>query len=341
MSTLTETRKKNTRYRSIGVVGTGKYIPEKLVTNEWVENQCGLESGYVALKTGIESRFFAEENQNASDLAYKAAIKAITDCGVDTDDINLVICCTFTSDYVYPSMSSKLHKMLGLRNAGTFDVMANCTGFQVGLSVGKDMMQGDRSIKHCLVVGAALQNRFINWTDPNASIYFGDGAGAAVLSDVPDGFGIIASDIFTKSESYEAVRMRGGGSSFPITEDNVNEGLQFYELNGIEVWKQAIVNQPKSIRRCLDKMNRTLDDVDHLIFHQANKNLIEYLMAKMRKPIGDTTINVTKYGNTADASIAITLDEAKSAGSLKKGDLVLISGVGAGFIFGTTALIWH
>lgn len=327
--------------RNVGVIGVGKYIPEIKIENSWIENKCGLPSGFITEKTGIEGRYFAEQSQNASDLALNAALEAMNNSGVAKEDINLVICCTFTADYVYPSMSAKIHSLLGLKNAGTFDVMANCTGFQVGMTVACDMMRADSTIKNCLVIGAALQNRFINWNDPSAALYFGDGAGAIVLSDVPEGYGILASDIFTKSEAYEAVRMRGGGSSYPISLENVNKGLQFYELNGIEVWKQAIVNQPKSIKRCLEKTGFTVEDVNHFVFHQANKNLIQYLMRKMNKPIEMTTLNVHKYGNTADASMAIALADAQNSGALSRGNLIILSGVGAGFIFGSLAIRWY
>jgi 3-oxoacyl-[acyl-carrier-protein] synthase III len=230
--------------------------------------------------------------------------------------------------------------LVGAVNAGTFDITANCTGFQVALTVGADRMNADKTISNVLVVGAALQSRFINWNDANSSIYFGDGAGAVVLGRVPESYGFIASDIFSNSKVYESVRLRGGGSSFPLTEKNINEGLQFYEVNGLEVWKQVIQNQPKVIKRVLAKAEMNIEDVDFFIFHQANLRLIEYLMAKMHLPLTKTFTNVKEIGNTAEASMAIALDEAVRKNLIKRDQNVLISGVGAGFIFGASLIKW-
>jgi 3-oxoacyl-[acyl-carrier-protein] synthase-3 len=202
-------------------------------------------------------------------------------------------------------------------------------------------MYCDPSIEYGLVMGTALQSRFINWKDPNSAIFFGDGAGAAVLGRVPAGYGILATDVFTNGKVFESVRMRGGGSTHPMRPENIHEGLQYYELDGMEVWKQVVQYQPKSINQALQKVGKTVADVDFFIFHQANLRLIEYLMGKMKQPMSKTYTNVADYGNTADASQAITLCEAMERKLLKRGDLVVVSGVGAGFTFGTTVMRWY
>ena len=326
---------------SVGISGLGKYIPSTKKENGAIEHAAGLPDGYILEKTGIKSRFVADGSENASDMGYSAALMALQNAGISSKKLSLIICCTFTGDYVYPALSCKLQQMLGADGAGTFDVMANCTGFQVGLSVASDKMLADASLEYVLVVGVALQSRFIDWTDPSSSIYFGDGAGAAVLTRVPKEYGFRSHQIITNSAAYEAVRMRGGGSSFPMTKDNISDGLQFYELNGLEVWKQAITFQPKAIRGCLEKINKGVADVDFFILHQANVNLIEYQMKRMGKTAANTLINVDKYGNTADASMAIAFCEAVENGLLNRGDLVVLSGIGAGFVFGASALIWY
>jgi 3-oxoacyl-[acyl-carrier-protein] synthase-3 len=172
-------------------------------------------------------------------------------------------------------------------------------------------------------------------------MYFGDGSGAAVLGRVPPGYGVLSTEIFTNPKVFESVRLRGGGSSHPLRQENINEGLQYYEINGLEVWKQVIQYQPTAIARALEKIGKTVADVDFFIFHQANLRLIEYLMGKMRQPMTKTYTNVAEIGNTADASLAIALCDAVSAGLVRRDQLVVISGVGAGFTFGATVIRWY
>lgn len=325
----------------VGVVGVGRYVPSKVITNEDVERWTKIPAATITEKTGVVRRYIAEDGETASGMSAAAARQALESAGVAPEQLGLVVGCTFTGDYVYPAMACKVQGLIGATNAGAFDVMANCTGFQVGLGVAADRMRTDPTITHSLVVGTALQSRFINWSDPESAIYFGDGSGAAILGRVPDGYGVLSNEVFTNPVVFEAVRLRGGGSSHPMRPDNVHQGLQYYEMNGLEVWKQVVQFQPRVIRRVLEKIGKTTADVDFFIFHQANLRLIEFLMAKMKQPMSRTFTNVAEIGNTADASLAIALADAVQAGRIKRGDLVVISGVGAGFTFGATALRWY
>jgi 3-oxoacyl-[acyl-carrier-protein] synthase-3 len=331
----------NCHSHGIGIIGTGKYLPLQRVTNSTIETNCGLPLGAIEAKTGIRNRHIAAEGDTASGYSVAAAQQALRAAKVSADQIDLIVCCTFTGDYVYPALACKVQQLLGARSSGAFDVMANCTGFQVGLAVASDRMKIDPAIKLALVIGTALQSRFIDWTDPDSAMYFGDGSGAAVLGLVPENYGIHASEIFTNGTVFDSVRLRGGGSSFPLRQDNIDCGLQYYEMNGMEVWKQVIQHQPKVIRRSLAKIGKTPADVDFFIFHQANFNLIQFLMAKMKQPMSKTYTNVQEIGNTADASMAIALCDAAQLGLLKHNDLVVISGVGAGFTFGATTMNWY
>jgi len=325
----------------IGVVGVGKYLPEGRITNAELEASCGMPADEIEEKTGIRERRRADDAETSSGMSAIAAERAIASAGITADDIGLIITCTFTGDYIYPAVACRIAEMIGARNAGAFDLLANCTGFQVGLGVAADRLAMDPSVGHALVIGTALQSRFIDYSDAGSCIYFGDGVGAAVLKPVPDGYGILANDVWTNGKPFDAVRLRGGGSSHPMRADNVNQGLQYYQLEGLEVWKQVVQNKPKSMRRALEKAGMTVDDVDFFIFHQANLKLIEFLMGKMRLPMDRTFTNVEEYGNTADASQAITLCDAVEAGCLKRDDIVVVSGVGAGFTFGSTVMRWY
>ena len=331
----------NTAATGIGVIGVGKYVPANIICNEQIESQCNLKRGAILEKTGITKRYVAAENESASSMSAIAARQALESAGIQPESIGLIICCTFTADYVYPALACKVQELIGATHAGAIDLMANCTGFQVGLTVASDRMKCDSSLEYALVIGVALQSRYINWNDPESAMYFSDGAGAAVLGRVPAGYGVIGTELFTNSRVYESVRLRGGGSSHPMRPENIHEGLQYYEMNGMEVWKQVMQFQPKAVRRLLAKINKTTEDVDLFIFHQANLKLIEFLMARMKQPMSKTFTNIAEIGNTADASLAIALHDAVAAGCIQRGNLVVVSGVGAGFTFGATAIHWY
>jgi len=327
--------------QGVGVLGVGKYVPGNLLTNEQIAARTGISAQSIVEKTGVTARYIVEDGDTASGISAIAAKHAIKSAGITPEQIGLIVACTFSGDYIFPAMACKVQGLIGARFAGAFDLMANCTGFQVGLSVMADRMKCDPTLDHGLVLGTALQSRFIDWTDPNSAIYFGDGVGAAVLGRVPSGYGVLSTDVFSNPTVFEAVRLRGGGSSHPLRKDNIDEGLQYYEINGMEVWKQVVQYQPKSIRRALEKIGKKVEDVDFFIFHQANLRLIEYLMAKMKQPMSKTYTNVAEIGNTAEASLAIALCDAVEKGFLKRGQLVVLSGVGAGFTFGTSIIRWY
>jgi 3-oxoacyl-[acyl-carrier-protein] synthase-3 len=326
--------------RSIGILGVGKCVPSQLLTNEDVERGCGLELGTIEAKTGVKKRYIASDSETASELSARACSDALDFAKVSPAEVSTLIACTFTADYVMPALACKVHQILGTSNAGAFDLMANCTGFQVGLNVMADRMACDQAQKYGLVLGAALQSRYVNWSDPDSCMYFGDGFGAALLGEVPDGYGFLAHDVFSNTSVYESVRIRGGGSSFPMRPENINSLLNYYEINGMEVWKQVVQNQPKVMKNALSKAGLSIDDVDFFIFHQANMNLISYLLGKMKVDMSKTHANVTEIGNTAEASMAIALCEAVQQKKIKHGDIVVISGVGAGFTFGASVLKW-
>jgi 3-oxoacyl-[acyl-carrier-protein] synthase-3 len=324
----------------VGILGVGSYIPEKSVESSLVEHWAGLPLGTVEKKTGIRTRYVAEESQPASDLAFRAAQSALASAHVQAEHLDLILCGTFSADYVSPALACKIHRMLGAKHAAAFDLMANCVAFQVALNVASDRLRMDSTSKYALVLGVAVVSRYIDWRDGTSSIYFGDGAGAAVLGKVPLGFGFLSHEVFSNSHAFEAVRIRGGGSSFRREADG-KQPAPYLEMSGLDVWKQAAQYQPIAIKRALEKAELSVTDVDFFVFHQANLHLLEYLMAKLRVPLEKTYINVDRVGNTAEASMAIALSEAVSQKRIKHGDIVVISGVGAGFTFGASVLRWY
>ncbi len=299
------------------------------VTPEWIIE-----------KTGIKRRYIAAKDDRASDYATEAAAEALAMAGVSAEQIDLVIGCTFSGDYIYPPVSAKVQQNIKAQHAQIFDLQANCCGFVTGLTVASDRMLVDSEVRHALVIGVEFCSRYIDRTDVNTAIYLSDGAGAAVLSRIAPGSGILGSAFLTDSSNYEAVRMRGGGSSFPTHGREFDPTIDLMEMNGLATWKQAITHLPTVIRRACAKASVNLSDVDFFIFHQANYNLIDYVIRKIGFDLSRTYTNVQEIGNTGSASPAIALSEAVAKGLLEPGKLVVIAAVGAGFNFAANVWKW-
>ena len=323
-----------------GITSTGSYLPKKKMDNIELSKLCGIPANEIFMKTGIKFRRIAEKDETASMMGLKASKDAIKRSKLNKNDIDLVICCSFSGDYIYPALACKITQLLDLKDPGCFDVMANCTGFQTGIDIAFEKVKNSKGLKNILVVAVAMQSRYINWKDPNSAIYFGDGASAAIVSRVKNGYGHLGSSMISNTTVYDAVRMRGGGSSFVTSKYLKVKNDQSYEVTGLEVWKQVVTNQPKNIKLALKDAKLNLEDIDFFIFHQANANLIKFLMHRLEIPAKKTHTTVHKYANTADASMGVTLHEALIKKKIRKNDIVLISGVGAGFVFGTSIMKW-
>jgi len=284
-----------------------------------VARKTNLNSKEIFKKTGIKSRYFITKNENASFIAYKAALQAIKRSKISKDEIDLVICCTFVGEYQYPCLASKVHKMLDLKDAGAYDINANCTGFQIGITSAAEKIQTDPKIKKVLVIGSAVQSPFLDWKKAENCMYFGDGAGAAIISKLPKGYGMISSATTCYSDAYEDVRLIGGGSSMHADKLNSKtKNFFYYDMNGLETWKHVVIHQPEVIKKALMSAKLKISEIDFFIFHQANKNLLEYLCSKLNISSKKTYTTVEFYGNTADASLAITLNDAIQKKKLQK-----------------------
>jgi 3-oxoacyl-[acyl-carrier-protein] synthase-3 len=325
----------------IGIVGVGHRLPDRIETNEAL---CALlpdtTPEWIVEKTGITQRRLATESDTASGLAIDAAREAIAMAGISAEEIGLVIACTFSADYSFPPVSAKIQHELGALGAQIFDLQANCAGFVTGLTVACDRMRSEEQMRFALVVGVELHTRFVDRSDVNTAIYFSDGAGAAVLGRVADGEGIQSSAFFTDSSNYEAVRFRKGGSTYAGANGSMPPEAQFIEQNGLATWKQAITHLPATVKRALAKADTRLDEVDLFVFHQANLNLIQYLVRKLHQPLERTYTNVERIGNTGAASVAIALSEAVREGRLHRGDTLVLGAVGAGFNFAASVWRW-
>lgn len=325
----------------ICISGVGHHLPTQTEDNEMLCRNLDVTPDWIVAKTGIERRHIAAPDDSASGYAITAARRALSSAGVAASEIDLIIVCTFSGDYIFPPVSAKVQLELGAADAQIFDLQANCTGFVTGLTTASDRMRVDPTVRHALVIGVELCSRYIDRTDVNTAIYLSDGAGAAVLSRSAPELGIKASAFHTDASNFEAVRMRGGGSSHGLIGRTYDPAIDRMEMNGLATWKQAITHLPKVIRRACEKSNVALEDIDFMIFHQANYNLIEYIVKKMRLPMSKTFTNVREIGNTGAASLAIALSEAVEKRLLHDGDTVLLAAVGAGFNFGASVWTWH
>jgi len=322
------------------ILGVGHHLAGVVEENDELCRNLDVTPEWILEKTGIKRRYLAAPDDTASDFAVKAALRAIAGAGVAAGEIDMIVACTFSADYTFPPLSAKIHKEIGAKGGQIFDLQANCAGFVSGLTAASDRMAADPSVRNALVVGVELNSRYIDRTNLDSVIYHSDGAGAAVLGRRDGGEGIISSAFHTDSSNYEAVRVRGGGSSFPVMGRAAPADTDVMELNGLATWKQAITHLPAVVRTALRKANAELDDVDFFVFHQANYNLIEYIVRKMGADLSRTYTNVQEIGNTGAASVAIALSEAVDRGLIKPSQTVVLAAVGAGFNFGASVWRW-
>ena len=324
----------------VGIVGVGHHLPSNVENNDALCRRLSVTPEWIVEKTGIQRRYLAAPGDSASEYAGDAARKAMDMAGIDASQVDMIIACTFSGDYIFPPLSAKLHQDLGVKGAQIFDIQANCSGVVAGLTAASDRMFMDDSVRYALVVGVELCSRYVDRTDVNTAIYLSDGAGAIVLGRCDADRGIFSSAFFTDSSNYESVRMRGGGSSFPLNGRAYDSAIDSMEMNGIATWKQAITHLPTVMRRACEKAGTSINEVDFFIFHQANLRLIEYIVRKMGVGIDRTYTNVQDIGNTGSASIAIALSEAVQKGHVKPGGLLMLAAVGAGFNFGASLWRW-
>ena len=330
----------NAHLPSVSIIGVGHHLPAAWEDNEALCARLDVSPEWIVEKTGIERRYIAAADDTAWEYAVASARRAISMAGIGPEDLGLIVACTFSGDYQFPPLSAKVQQQLGAKSAQIFDLQANCSGFVAGLTTASDRMRVDPTVRYALVIGVELCSRYIDRSDVNTAIYLSDGAGAAVLGHVDAGEGILASAFHTDSSNYEAVRLRGGGASFPNNGRAFDPSIDLMEMNGIATWKQAITHLPPTIRKACEKADVAIKDVDFLIFHQANLRLIEYLVRKMGFNMGQTYANVARVGNSGSASLAIALSEAVLAGHMRRGSRVVLAGVGAGFNFAASVWRW-
>lgn len=325
--------------KSIGIVGLGIYAPEKVMTNADWEKLVDTSDEWIRTRTGIQERRYAVEGQGTSDLAVEAAKNALKDAGMVPEDVEFIILATCTPDYRAQNASSLVQAKLGAVNAAAFDLSAACSGFIYALSIGKSMIQSGM-YKNILVIAAESVSRLLNMKDRNTAILFGDGAAAAVLKEVEDGYGIISSFLGTEGVTDDILRINAGGTLHPVTHEAIDNGDVYLKMNGQEVFKFAVKALPKATKSALEAGNLTVEDLNLVIPHQANMRIIESAAKRLKLPMDMFYVNLQKYGNTSAASVGLALGEAVQEGKVKKGDMLALTGFGAGLTYGSLILKW-
>ncbi len=326
-------------HQAVGIIGSGYYVPERIVSNIDLENMLDTTDEWIWSRTGIRERRIAANNQVTSDLAVAAGQKALLDSGIEAGEIDLVIVATMTPDMPFPATACIIQKKLGLSKAVAFDLSAACSGFIYGVSVAQQYLQNG-TYRTALVIGAEEMSRILDWKDRNTCVLFGDGAGAVVLQAGAKEREIISVHLGTDGSGCDLLKMTAGGSLLPASHETIDQRLHFLQMNGKEIYKYAAKAMAESTIIALNKIGLSPRDIDILIPHQANIRILEGLAERLKYPLSNVYVNISKYGNTSAASIPIALVEAEEAGMLKRDDIVLLTGFGAGFTWGTCVIKW-
>ncbi|WP_068496450.1 beta-ketoacyl-ACP synthase III [Paenibacillus kribbensis] len=327
------------KLRPVGVIGTGKYVPEKILTNKDLEAMVETSDEWIVSRTGIQERHIAAPEQATSDLAYEAAIKALKSAGMTAEDLDLIIVATVTPDMAFPSTACILQDKLGAKGAAAFDLSAACSGFVYGLATATSFIKTG-IYNNALIIGADCLSRITDYTDRNTCVLFGDGAGAVVIGEVPEGRGFQSFDLGAEGAGGSLLNLAAGGSRLPASADTLENKQHYIYMNGREVFKFAVRVMGTATVDVLEKAGLTKDDIDLFVPHQANIRIIQSAMQRLDLPEEKVVINVNKYANTSAASIPLALVEAAEEGRMKEGDRVLMVGFGGGLTWGASVLVW-
>jgi 3-oxoacyl-[acyl-carrier-protein] synthase-3 len=323
---------------AISITGLGCRVPERVITNDELATMMDTNDEWIRERTGIRERRIAAPGEALSDLCLPACRDALEQAGLDASEIDLIIVATVTPDMAFPSTGAILADRLGAPDAAAYDLSAGCTGFMYAVAQGYGMLAGGLAQK-ALIVGGDVLSRILDWSDRGTAVLFGDGAGAVVLEKVSGG-GFLGFELGADGSGGSQLYVPAGGSRSPATEETVAEGMHFVKMNGREVFKFATRVLVSSAEAVLAECGRSIEDVDVYVPHQANVRIIEHARQKLGIPEEKTVIDVDRYGNTSSGSIPLALADATADGRLRPGQLVLMTGMGAGLTWGSGLIEW-
>jgi 3-oxoacyl-[acyl-carrier-protein] synthase III len=322
----------------VTITGIGCHAPERVMTNEELARIVDTSDEWIVERTGIRERRVAAPDEALSDLALPAAKDALAQAGVDPADIDLLVVATVTPDMLFPSTGAILADQLGAKAAAAYDLSAGCTGFVYAVAQAHGMVSAGLA-EHALVVGGDVLSKIVDWQDRSTCVLFGDGAGAVVIERSKDG-GFLGFELGADGSGGPQLYMPAGGSRAPASVETVAARQHFAKMNGREVFKFATRVLVDSAENVLEQAGVPVGEVDLYVPHQANVRIIDHARRKLGIPAERTVVNVDRYGNTSSGSIPLALGEAEAEGRLRPGDLVLMTGMGAGLTWGSALIEW-
>lgn len=321
------------------IVGTGRYLPDRVLTNDDLEKMVDTSDEWIRGRTGIRERRMAEKGTGCSDLGVPAGLRALEAADTKPIDVDLVLCCTITPDYMFPSTACVIQDRIGATRAAACDINAACSGFVYGLSMADAYIRSGMYTT-VLLVASEVVTPLLNWNSRDTAVLFGDGAGAVVVRAEEGEHGVLATFLAADGSDRELLMIRAGGSKMVITPENVTSSERDIMMNGKKLFKRAVVAFGEAMERALDASGLTVADVDLFVPHQANARIIHTAAKRLGFPLEKVFLNIDHVGNTVAASIPIALDEAVEQGRVKSNDIVLLAGFGAGLTWGSAMLRW-
>jgi 3-oxoacyl-[acyl-carrier-protein] synthase-3 len=325
--------------RTVSIIGTGSYVPERVLTNAELEKTVDTTDEWIVSRTGIRERRIAADDEYTSDLAAKAAKNALENAGIGADEIDLILVATVTPDMFFPSTACFVQTKIGAKKAACFDVSAACSGFLYAMEIAQQFITS-RTYDTILVIGAEKLSSIVDWTDRNTCVLFGDGAGAAILRHRGGSHGVIATQMGSDGGYSDILYIPGGGSRYPLTAANMDQRLNAIKMNGKETYKQAVNAMLMAAKQVLATANLTESDLACIIPHQANIRIIEAIADRMGVPLERFMVNLDRYGNTSAAAVAIALDDANRSGRMSEGDYILLVVFGGGLTWASSVIQW-
>ena len=325
--------------RTCSIAAVGSYVPERVLTNLDLERMVETTDNWITTRTGIKERRIAAKNEFTSDMAARAALRALERAGVTAQQIDLIIVATITPDMPFPATACLVQQKIGANRAAAFDIEAACSGFIYGLEIGQHFIMA-RTYDCVLVVGAEKLSSIIDWTDRNTCVLFGDGAGAAVLQNRPHSHGLLTACMGADGNKAALLSMPAGGSRCPASAESVASRLHYLRMDGKETFKSAVNAMYTAAKESLRRCEIGIKDIKCIIPHQANRRIIDAVAERLGAQAEQVFVNLEKYGNTSAASVAIALDEAVQSGRIQRGDLILLVVFGAGLTWGAAVIEW-
>lgn len=329
----------NNSSNAAGIIGTGSYVPDAIITNKDFEKTLDTSDEWIVSRTGIKERRKAPVEMATSDMASKAAILALEDANISSLDLDMIIVATVTPDMAFPSTACIVQKNIGAINAVAFDIEAACSGFLYGVAIAEQFIKSG-GMKNILVIGAETLSKITDYNDRNTCVLFGDGAGAAIVSEVMEDYGILSTYLGSDGNGGDLLTLPAGGSRMPSSLKTIEKSLHYIKMDGSEVFKFAVKIMAEAAEKALSICGLGKESIDYLIPHQANIRIIDSAAKRLNIDKDKVFVNLDKYGNMSAASIAVALDEANRAKKIEYGNIVVLVGFGGGLTWGSAVIRW-